>query len=482
MTEPRVGLYLRLSREDEEKGESQSIANQREYLRQYASARGWSVAAIYTDDGYTGTNFDRPGFLRLLADVEAGRINTVLTKDLSRLGRDQIGTMYYYQIYFPQRRVRYIAVSEGIDTGVGGSGELILPFLAAANDFYTADISRKVRTALEVRKRSGRFIGAQPPMGYRKDPETPGRLIPDPETGPVIGLLFRTFLSCGSVSGTARALTAGGIPTPSQYKKGPQSRFPGLWSGTMVRRVLTNPTYAGHLTQNRARKVGYKVEKRVTLPREDWIVVPNTHQPLVSQQVFDRAQELLAVRSYAPQTGSGHLLTGLAFCGGCGSPMTYVRGRGGSCYMVCQGSRRGGCPSSHCMREDAVIETIRRRLAELAAGISRQAEPPQGQSRGEGESRAINRWTEAAGLLYRDRAAGLLTEEEFRALLGAARRAREAAEFCRHQASVAREAARQAEALERLDRDTLTALVERVVVHQDKNLEVVFRFRRPEAG
>ena len=328
MTEPRVGLYLRLSREDEEKGESQSIANQREYLRQYASARGWSVAAIYTDDGYTGTNFDRPGFLRLLADVEAGRINTVLTKDLSRLGRDQIGTMYYYQIYFPQRRVRYIAVSEGIDTGVGGSGELILPFLAAANDFYTADISRKVRTALEVRKRSGRFIGAQPPMGYRKDPETPGRLIPDPETGPVIGLLFRTFLSCGSVSGTARALTAGGIPTPSQYKKGPQSRFPGLWSGTMVRRVLTNPTYAGHLTQNRARKVGYKVEKRVTLPREDWIVVPNTHQPLVSQQVFDRAQELLAVRSYAPQTGSGHLLTGLAFCGGCGSPMTYVRGRG----------------------------------------------------------------------------------------------------------------------------------------------------------
>ena len=251
----------------------------------------------------------------------------------------------------------------------------------------------------------------------------------------------------------------------------------------MVRRVLTNPTYAGHLTQNRARKVGYKVEKRVTLPREDWIVVPNTHQPLVSQQVFDRAQELLAVRSYAPQTGSGHLLTGLAFCGGCGSPMTYVRGRGRQLLHGLPGEPERGAvrPLTVCGR-DAVIETIRRRLAELAAGISRQAEPPQGQSRGEGESRAINRWTEAAGLLYRDRAAGLLTEEEFRALLGAARRAREAAEFCRHQASVAREAARQAEALERLDRDTLTALVERVVVHQDKNLEVVFRFRRPEAG
>lgn len=478
-----MGLYLRLSREDEEGAESQSISNQREYLRQYAADRGWTVAAIYTDDGYSGTSFSRPGFRQLLADIEAGKINTVLTKDLSRLGRDQIGTMYYYQIYFPQRRVRYIAVSEGIDTGGGGSGELVLPFLAAANDFYTADISRKVRAALEVRKRSGRFIGAQPPMGYRKDPEAPGHLIPDPETGPVIGLLFRTFLSCGSVSGTARALTAGGIPTPSQCKKGPQSRFPGLWSGTMVRRILTNPTYAGHLTQNRARKVGYKVEKRVTLPREAWIVVPNTHQPLVSQQVFDRVQALLAVRSYAPRTGSGHLLTGLAFCADCGSPMTYVKGRGGACYMVCQGSRRGGCASSHCVREDAVIESIRRRLAELAAGTGRRAAPPPlSKPLPEAGAAAMARWTDAAGRLYRDRAAGLLTEEEFRALLNEARRARAAAERYRSQAGGACEAARQAETLERLDRDTLTALVERVAVHREKALEVFFRFCRPEAG
>ena len=478
-----MGLYLRLSREDEERGESQSISNQREYLRQYAAARGWTVAAIYTDDGYTGTSFNRPGFRQLLADVEAGKINTVLTKDLSRLGRDQIGTMYYYQIYFPQRRVRYIAVSEGIDTGTAGSGELILPFLAAANDFYTADISRKVRTALEVRKKSGRFIGAQPPMGYRKDPEAPGHLIPDPETGPVIGLLFRTFLSCGSVSGTARAMTQGGIPTPSQYKKGPQGRFPGLWSGTMVRRILTNPTYAGHLTQNRARKVGYKVEKRVTLPREAWIVVPNTHQPLVSQQVFDRTQALLAVRSYAPKAGSGHLLTGLAFCADCGSPMTYVSSRGGTCYMVCQGNRRGGCASSHCVREDAVLESIRRQLAALAADTGAQAEPPEESvPSSEEKMKAMTRWADTAGRLYRDREAGLLTEEEFCALLDQTRRTREAAERYRTQTSAAHEAARQAETLERLDRDTLTALVERVVVHREKTLEVFFRFRRPEEG
>ena len=479
--EPRVGLYLRLSREDGEGGESQSIANQREYLRQYAAARGWTVEAIYADDGYTGTNFNRPEFRRLLADVEVGKINTVLTKDLSRLGRDQIGTMYYYQIYFPQRRVRYIAVSEGIDTGAGGSGELMLPFLAAANDFYTADISRKVRMALEARKKSGRFIGAQPPMGYRKDPDVPGRLRPDPVTSPVIELLFRTFLSCGSVSGTARTLTARGIPTPSQYKKGTQCRFPGLWSGTMVRRILTNPTYAGHLTQNRVKKVGYKVEKRVTLPREDWIVVPNTHQPLVSQQVFDRTQALLAVRSYIPRAGSGHLLTGLAFCADCGSPMTYVSGRGKTCYMVCQGSRRGGCTSSHCVREDAVIETIRRRLAALAAGISLPAELPQARFRQAAEGKPMALWTDTVGRLYRDRTAGLLTEEEFCALLEETRRAREAAERAGGQAGADGEAALQAERLERLDRDTMTALVERVEVHRDKVLEIRFQFRGPEA-
>ena len=481
MTEPKVGLYLRLSREDEEGEESQSIASQREYLRQYAAARGWTVAAIYADDGCTGTNFNRPEFRRLLEDVESGKINTVLTKDLSRLGRDQIGTMYYYQIYFPQRKVRYIAVSEGIDTGAGGAVELMLPFLAAANDFYTADISRKVRTALEVRKKSGRFIGAQPPIGYRKDPDAPGHLIPDPETSPVIALLFRTFLSCGSVNGTARMLTARGIPTPSQHKKGPQSRFPGLWSGTMVRRILTNPTYAGHLTQNRVRKVGYKVEKRVALPREDWIVVPNTHQPLVSQQVFERTQALLAVRSYTPRAGSGHLLTGLAFCADCGSPMSYVRGRGKTCYMVCQGSRRGGCSSSHCVREDAVIETIRRRLAALAAGISLPARPPQAQFPQAEERKPMVRWTDTVGRLYRDRSAGLLTEKEFCALLEEARRARTAAEQARDQAGAACEAALRAERLERLDRDTLIALVERVAVRWDKALEVRFRFRKPEA-
>ncbi len=154
----------------------------------------------------------------------------MITKDLSRLGRDQINTMYYYQIYFPQKQVRYIAVNEGIDTGAKNNNDMALPFMAAANDFYAADISRKVRTALDTRKNNGYFIGSQAPFGYQKDPQQKGRLIPDPETAGIVQLVFQTYLSCGGVIGTAKSLTERGVPTPSECKQTAptQIRFAGV--------------------------------------------------------------------------------------------------------------------------------------------------------------------------------------------------------------------------------------------------------------
>lgn len=291
---PRVGLYLRLSRDDDRAGESMSIENQRSYLTRYVGERSWTVTDTYVDDGYSGSNFERPGFRRLLEDIRQGKIDTVITKDLSRLGRDQIGTAFYYQIYFPQRRVRYIAVAEGFDTEEAGGSSVLFPFLTAANDFYTADISRKVRIALTARRRAGKFIGAAPPLGYRKDPEESGHLVVDPEGAAVVRRIFRMYLDKPSVIGVARALTEQGVPTPARYKGGNGSS--GVWSDTMVRRILTNPTYAGHLTQHRREKINYKVERRVAVPPEEWIIVRDTHEPVVSQTEFDRVQALLAAR------------------------------------------------------------------------------------------------------------------------------------------------------------------------------------------
>ena len=198
MEAARVGLYLRLSRDDgADSQESMSIGNQRAFLLRYAEECGWSAVEIYIDDGYTGTNFQRPDFQRMIEDIEQKKIDTVLTKDLSRLGRDQIGTLYYLQVYFPSKGVRYIAVSEGIDTSLGG-GSITTPFLAAANDFYTADISRKVRAALDIRKQNGLFIGAAAPLGYQKDPESKGHLLPDLQTAWIVRKIFQDYLCHGN--------------------------------------------------------------------------------------------------------------------------------------------------------------------------------------------------------------------------------------------------------------------------------------------
>ncbi len=492
-----VGIYLRLSRDDERQGESASIESQRAYLTQYAAARGWAVAREYADDGVSGLTFDRPGFRELLDDIDRGLIHTVLTKDLSRLGRDQIWTAYYYQIYFPRKGVRYIAVSEGLDTRESGSAGALFPFLTAANDFYTADVSRKVRAALTARKRAGRFIGAQAPFGYAKDPARPGRLAVDEAAAEVVRELFRRYLQSGSVAGVAKELTEGGFPTPAQYRGGGgQARFPGVWSDRAVRRILTNPTYAGHLTQNRRVKINYKLDQYRDLPPEEWITVPNTHPAIVDQEAFDRAQALLGLRSYRAGGGGGHLLTGLAFCGKCGSPMTYVRESPARTYMVCQGWRRGGrlglC-TSHCVREDRVTGTLRQALQEAARGINPQAlaaacreDTGDGQRRLERTRQQLDRQEAVMGRLYEDRAAGTLTEAEFAALLAQARKKRSALETrlaeWEDAPRMATSAVEDAEALlsfRDLDRGTVAALVERVVIGENKTVEIVFRFRPP---
>ncbi len=505
MDAPKVGLYLRLSREDEDcEVESQSITNQRDFLVRYVEQRGWAVIDIYIDDGYTGTNFDRPAFQRLLKDIECKKIDTVITKDLSRLGRDQINTMYYYQIYFPQKQVRYIAVNEGVDTGAKNNNDMALPFMAAANDFYAADISRKVRTALDTRKSNGYFIGSQAPLGYQKDPRQKGRLIPDPETAAIVQSVFQIYLSCGSVIGTAKSLTERGVPTPSECKRTAptQVRFPGVWSDAIVRRILTNPTYIGNLTQNRSRKIGYKVDKKRNLPQEEWTTVPDTHEAIVSPELFAQVQEMLAVRSYRPQAGDGHLLTGLAFCADCGAPMTYLRESDTRTYMVCQGYRKGGrlglC-TGHYMREDLVIETIRQQLQMLAQQLDAEALGKSvtwndGQQQTRRQLDCVLRKLEAnkkvSQSLYQDKVVGTITKQEFQEFFQAARMERERLEQTIReltayldQEDAQEQLWQQLKAMihfETIDRKVLTALIEKVLIHENKQIEIMFKFQKPE--
>lgn len=362
----KTALYLRLSREDGDcDTESQSIGNQRTFLLDYAQNHGFQVKQIYVDDGWSGTTFERPGFLKLLADIEAGLIDTVLTKDLSRLGRDYIQTGHYLERYFPERRVRYIAVNDGIDTEQNGGDTGMAPFLSVMNDFYARDISRKVRTALTTKRRGGAFIGSSAPFGYQKDPADHSRLLPDPETAPLVREIFRAYEKNPSVLATANWLTAEGIRTPSNRPK-------SKWNDSMVRRILTNPTYAGHMTQNRSRTISYKVKKRIRLPKEEWMTVENTHEAIISQELFDQVQRLLKLQGHCVQNRHyEHRLKGMAVCGDCGAPMTFVRESKTRTYLVCRTSRLPGLPGQpkactpHCLRESDAEEAVERLLGLL---------------------------------------------------------------------------------------------------------------------
>ncbi len=269
-----TGLYLRVSKEDGSRQESESIVNQKAFLVDYCKKNGIETYKIFSDDGYSGLHFDRPAFTRMIADPE---IDTIITKDLSRLGRDYILTGYYLEKYFPSRGIRYIALNDQIDT----SKEIddMSGFRAVINDMYAKDITKKVRTALTAKKRAGKFIGSSAPYGYRK---TKKGLIPEPRQAKVVREIYRSYLFGESMSAIARQLNAKAVKTPSMEKGGKQN----LWSDVMIRRILESPTYAGHLTQNKTKRINYKIVKREKIPENLWICVRNTHPPIVSQKVF----------------------------------------------------------------------------------------------------------------------------------------------------------------------------------------------------
>lgn len=413
----RAALYLRLSREDGEEV-SQSIGNQRLLLGQWAAQHNMDVTAEYIDDGWSGTDFQRPGFQRMLRDMEAGKLDAVLVKDLSRLGRDYIQTGYYLERYFPERGIRLVAVGDGIDTGEGRGLELA-PFRSVLNDLYARDISQKVRAVLAAKRQQGRFVGSCAPYGYRRGEG--GKLEPEQRTGQVVRRIFGLFLAGEGTTAIARRLEEEGIPSPGAEK----GRSGGGWSGQMVRRILLNPVYVGDLAQGRSRRVSYKVKKRLYLPPEQWQVIRDSHTGLVSREQFRQAAQRLAARP-RPSQGGEHSLAGLVFCGGCGGRMTF-KISGGHCYLVCsRWNHNKSCCSSHSIREDAVEGAILAQLARLAEGVDRPAlicQAAQRQKTAQKQRQHQREKVERARLqLYQDRMEGVVTEEEFRQLLEGLRR------------------------------------------------------------
>ena len=320
----KVGIYLRLSREDERLGESGSISTQRDLLLNYIRDNDLLFVDEYIDDGVSGTTFDRVGFNRMIKDCEEKKINMIITKDTSRLGRDHIEFGYYVERYFPEHNIRYVAVNDGVDTFKrDSSANDMLVFKSAFNDMYVKDISNKLRSSLYTKKRNGLFVGAYAPYGYKKNEEDKHKLEIDEESANVVRRIFDMFTSGDSLSKICDTLTSEHIPTPSMQKNmklGQDNVHYGVWATRTVNDILKNPTYIGNLTQCRQRKVNYKSKKRVHNKENDWIISVGAVEPIIDKETFELAEEMFKSNK---NRGKGNgitdklLLRGLIYCKDC---------------------------------------------------------------------------------------------------------------------------------------------------------------------
>ncbi|MBR1386117.1 MAG: recombinase family protein [Bacilli bacterium] len=322
-----AGIYIRLSQEDKDKkyeSDSESVSNQKEILRNYCKNNGFNLIDEYVDDGYSGTNFDRPGFIQMIEDIKAKKINLVIVKDLSRLGRDHVMTGYYIESYFPENNVRFISIVENYDSAKVQASNDSSTFIIACNDYYSKQNSLKIRNVLDSKRKDGKFIGSKPSYGYMRDPNDKGHLIPDPEVSKYVKLIFEWRANNIGVSEIATRLTEMGAPTPASYKNMPKSSRvieKDKWTIHSVHNILQNRMYTGDMVQHTQTNISYKSKKKVTLNENLWVVVENTHEPLVDKDTFMLINKKTKNknRTYQKRERKERLLEGLLYCKECGN-------------------------------------------------------------------------------------------------------------------------------------------------------------------
>ncbi len=324
-----AGLYYRLSQDDERQGESISIENQRTILRKYAEEHGFEIHGEYIDDGVSGTTFDRPEVQRLLDDAKTGIINTIIVKDLSRFGRNYIEVGQYVDYVFPAFGIRFIAIQDNVDTENRDSGAMeMMPIMNVFNEWHAANTSKKIRTVLKANAREGKYHARKAPYGYVKSDNEKKTPIIDEEAAAVVKRIFEMRASGLSPHKIADILNAEGILNPSRYcmeKYGIVGRKEnmGLWSFCAVNSILNNPTYLGHMAQQRWSSISYKNHKRYKRDESEWIVVKNTHEPIITQELWDKVREVEKSVAQGRKTKRGytHPLSGFLFCADCGGKM-----------------------------------------------------------------------------------------------------------------------------------------------------------------
>lgn len=325
----KAGIYIRLSEADEGKSyesDSESVLNQRNMLMNYVKEKGFIFVGEYVDDGYSGTDFERPGFEKLISDIESKLINLVIVKDLSRLGRDHILTGYYVEKYFPEKNIRFISIQENYDNAFNQASNDSSTFIFACNDYYSKQNSVKICGVLNDKRKNGKFIGSAPSYGYQRDPEDKGHLVIDPIYAPVVKKIFDMAYSGVGISEITTYLNDNGISTPSSLKrKNPnaKNKYNPLWTISSVKKILKNQMYVGDMVQKVQAKPSYKSKKKKTLPKSCWEIVPNTHEAIVDRVIFESVQNNTKRTKKTNNTKrEKRLFENLLFCKECGNTLT----------------------------------------------------------------------------------------------------------------------------------------------------------------
>ena len=375
-----TALYCRLSRDDELQGDSNSIKNQKLILQKYADDNGFRNTRFFVDDGYSGTTFDRPDFQRMIAEMDAGRIGTVIVKDMSRLGRDYLKVGFYTEVAFPEADVRFIAINNGVDSANQQESDLT-PFINIFNEFYAKDTSKKIRAVFKAKGQSGKPLCTNPPYGYKKDPDDKTRWIVDDEAAAVVKEIFHLCMSGYGPTQIAKELRKRRIETPAEYGKRVGVNVPAAkqrenddpcrWTTSTVVHILERKEYTGCTVNFKTYKKSYKSKKQVKNDPSEWAIFEGMHEAIIEPEVYDTVQKIRDGRRRQTPMGEMPALSGMVYCADCGHKLYQVRGRclPQSEYMVCATYRKKGksvCPS-HQIRNSVIEQLLLEDLQRVTA-------------------------------------------------------------------------------------------------------------------
>ena len=436
-----TAIYCRLSRDYDLAGDSNSIIHQKDMLTRYARERNFPNVSVYSDDGWSGTNFERPDWKRLISDIEAGKVGIVLVKDLSRVGRDYLRVGFYTEVTFPQNGVRFIAVNNGVDSANQSENDFA-PFLNIMNEWYARDISKKRRISNKIKGNAGEPMG-QPPYGYIKDPNDPKHWIVDDEAAQVVRRVYSMTLEGFGTEQIATQLEKDGVLTPRVYwltkgikrpGKGKQQP-PTKWNSSTITKILSLQEYCGDILNFKTYSKSYKNKKRIDNDRENWVVFQNVHEAIIERAVYEQVQQKRGkIRKRRTNNGEHNMFSGLLVCADCGSNLHFHFNQGNPeiKYFNCSNYKgnRGTCTSTHYVRVDFLEEVVLgeiRRLTKFASlyedefvkaviGHSQQAEQTDRKLKEKELRTLLARDEELDGLferIYEDNVSGKLSDDRF---------------------------------------------------------------------